>query len=60
MISDILLQEENHAVLTLDSVALTLQLLGAPIEPIFDAYTGRLFLRTAFTYIASYVNKFVS
>jgi len=38
MISDILLLDEKHAVLTLDSVALTLNLLGAPVMQIFDTF----------------------
>jgi len=60
MISDILLPDEKHAVLNLDSVALTLKLLGAPIEPIFDASKDKLFMRTAFSYIVSCANEFVS
>ena len=60
MISDILLPDEKHAVLNLDSVALTLKLLGAPIEPIFDAFKDKLFMRTAFSYIVSCTNEFVS
>jgi len=60
MISDILLPDEKHAVLNLDSVALTLKLLGAPIEPIFDASKDKLFMRTAFSYIVGCANEFVS
>ena len=53
MISDILLPDEKHAVLHYDSVALTLKLLGAPIEPIFDAFKDKLFMRTAFLYMSA-------
>ena len=60
MISDILLPDEKHAVLTLDSVALTLKLLGAPKYPIFGAYTDKHFMRTAFSYTVSSVIEFVS
>ena len=38
MMSDILLPDEKHALPNIDSVALTLKLVGAPIEPIFDAF----------------------
>jgi len=55
-----LLPDEKYAVLNLDSVALTLKLFGAPIEPIFVAFKDKLFIRTAFSYIVSCVNECVS
>ena len=61
IISDILLSGLKYAVLILDSAALTLKLIiGAPTEPIFDAYTDKLFLRTASSFIVSCVDEFVS
>ena len=42
---------QKHLVLELDSVAFTLKLLGAPIEPIFDASTDHMFLAVAFSFI---------
>jgi len=61
MLSDILLPDLKYAVLILDSVAPTLKLfIGAPIETIFYAYTDKLFLRTASSFIVSCVDEFVS
>jgi len=58
-LTDILLPCEKHSVLGLDSVAFTLKLLGAPIEPIFEASTDHMFLRIAFLVIVNCVNVFI-
>ena len=58
-LTDILLPDEKHSVLALDSVAFSLKLLGAPVEPIFDASTDHMFLRIAFLVIVNCVKVFV-
>jgi len=51
--------DDKHSVLALDSVAFTLKLLEAPIEPIQDAKTDHMFLRNAFLFIVNCVNVFI-
>jgi len=58
-LTDILLPDEKHSVLALDSVAFSLTLLGAPVEPIFDASTDHMFLRIAFSFIVNCGKVFI-
>jgi len=56
-LTGILLLDEKvkHSAPALDSVAFALKLLGAPIEPIYDASADHMFLRIAFSFIVNCV-----
>jgi len=60
-LTDIMLPDEKHSVLALDSVPFTLKLLLAHIEPIFDANTDHMFhmFRIAFLFIVNCVKVFI-
>ena len=47
----ILLPDEMDTLLSQDSVALTLRLLGAPLDPILDRTTELQFLHSSYTHI---------
>jgi len=50
-LSSILLPDEMDTLLSHDSVALTLRLLGAPLDPILDRTTELQFLHSSYTHI---------
>jgi len=59
-LSHILLPDEKHSLLELDSVALTLRLLGAPLEPILDIDNEVLLLKNSFSYIVSCIQVYTN
>ena len=57
-LNSILLPDEKLSVLNLDGFSLTLKLLGAPIEPIFDARTDIVFLKCAFWFVKNCLHEY--
>ena len=58
-LSHILLPDEKHSLLELDSVALTLRLLGAPLEPVLDIDNEVLLLKNL-SYIVSCIQVYTN
>ena len=55
----ILLPDEMDTLLSHDSVALTLRLLGAPLDPILDRTTELQFLHSSYTHIVKCLNVII-
>ena len=59
-ISNILLPDEKHSLLELNSVALTLRLLGAPLEPTLNIDSEVLLLKNSFSYLVSSIQVYTN